>query len=693
MRLGPLRLRSVLGAAALVAITIAFLPTAAQPSKASGAFVETFDGSPSMPVPWHPPNWDVTTHSRDVNTFTTLEPMAAGHGGDCSAPPATHTISSYDDAVFICRDHLMTAINASGYGVIYLTPNQLVDFSAGEAVVRFDVSTLRTSLRDWIDVWITPFEDNVQLVGDIGPVDLNGSPRRGVQIRQDQVNSRTVYRGNVFRNFVGTQVGGDDGLAVEAILTPSLTVRTTFELRVSRTHLKFGIPSLNAWWVDNTFADLGWSSGVLQIGHHSYNPQKDCQPLPLVGPCVANTWHWDNVSIDPAVPFTMLQADKRRADQAGPQLNFSGRAPSNAFLRFTGIGTGLGVSFDGGSTWQTPRLQAFEQLLGDEHFRSYWTPIPAGAQSARFRGSDWFGGSWLVRNASVWANTSAPPLPTIPPSPTPNPSPPGGPFAGVPPSSPGAAVSAGFHSAWVDQSAYPRLTPGARAAVTLRFRNAGTEPWIAGVAGRQANLGVVGDSLRFAELGLTTGWLSGNRPATTAESVVASGDVGTFTFPVRAPLSPGAYRIDLALVIDGVTWLEDQGVYIIVTSDLGFSSAWVSQTPWPVLRAGEMSDQITIAFRNSGSRPWVLGDQSQQVLLGVVDDDSSWATFGLAWPSANRAAIQSQSFVGPGEVGTFTFQLRAPTSPGTYVLPLRPVVDGVSWLDDQGVYVLITVVR
>lgn len=691
-------MRWILGAVALVAMTIASLPPASRLSEASGAFIESFDGSPAMPMPWHPSNWDVTTHSRDASTFTSLEPMAAGHGGDCSAPPATHTVSNYDDAVFICRDHMMTAINASGYGVIYLAPNQLVDFSNGEAVVRFDVSTLRTSLRDWIDVWITPFEDNVQLVGDIGAVDLNGSPRRGVQIRQDQVNSRTVYRGNVIRNFSGTQVGGDDSLAVESILTPSLTVRTTFELRLSRTHLKFGIPSLNAWWVDSTFPDLGWSSGVLQIGHHSYNPEKDCQPLPLVSTCVANTWHWDNISINPATAFTMLQPNKRRADQASPQLTFSGRAPAGSFLRFTGIGTALGVSFDGGASWQTPKLQAFEQQLGDEHFRSYWTPVPAGTQSVRLRGSDWFGGPWLARNVSIWANTSAPALATAPPTPTvPPPGSSGspGPVAGVPPPVPGTSGSSaipGLHSAWVGQTAYPSLSPGSTGLATLRFRNTGTQPWIVGVPGLQANLGVVGDSLRYAELGMTGGWLSENRLATSAESVVAPGDIGTFTFPVRAPSTPGTYRLDLALVIDGVTWLEDQGVYVLVTSGYGFESAWVAQSPWPVLRTGSLSDPISITFRNTGSRPWIRGAQSQQVVLGVVGDDKSWGSSGLAWPTADRVAIQSEDIVEPGQIGTFTFQLIAPAAAGTYVLPLRPVVDGVTWLDDQGVYVLITVV-
>jgi hypothetical protein len=38
---------------------------------------------------------------------------------------------------------MMTATNASGYGVTYVTPARVVDFSAGTAVVRFDVATLR----------------------------------------------------------------------------------------------------------------------------------------------------------------------------------------------------------------------------------------------------------------------------------------------------------------------------------------------------------------------------------------------------------------------------------------------------------------------------------------------------------------------------------------------------------------------
>ena len=169
----------------LCGLSIALVPGAAPLSAASGSFLETFDGSPGAPTPWRPATWDVTVHSRDVGTFATLESMHAGHGSDCSAPPAEHNISSYDDAVFVCRDHVMTAIKAGGYGLIYLTPNQLVDFGAGEAVVKFDVSTLRTSQRDWIDLWITPFNENLQFALDEFLPDGNGNPRNAIHLRMD----------------------------------------------------------------------------------------------------------------------------------------------------------------------------------------------------------------------------------------------------------------------------------------------------------------------------------------------------------------------------------------------------------------------------------------------------------------------------------------------------------------------------
>jgi len=383
------------------------VPPAPTPVTGGGrTFVEGFNGSPASPQPWRPANWDVAVHSRDVNTWNSLEPMQAMHGSDCAGPPATHSISSYEDAVFLCRDHLMTSINASGYGLIYLTPNQQVDFSTGEAVISWDMSTMRMSGRDWIDLVITPFNDNLELPLEDWLPDLTGLPRNGIHIRMDLTNGNTMFRTSVIRNFQETEVSGQNmSVGYESFLKPDAARRDTFELRLSRTHIRFGMPAYNFYWSDSPMPDLGWTQGIVQFGHHSYNPSKDagCAITQNAGMgCAPNTWHWDNVSISPAVPFTLVRADRRVADATNGQIRFPAPAPANAHLRFAGIGSNLSVSFDGGASWQPAQLQA-QKGTAEEHFKSYWMPIPAGVTSVQFRGNAWWGGQWLVRDISVWA--------------------------------------------------------------------------------------------------------------------------------------------------------------------------------------------------------------------------------------------------------------------------------------------------
>lgn len=257
---------------------------------------------------------------------------------------------------------------------------------------------------------------------------------------------------------------------------------------------------------------------------------------------------------------------------------------------------------------------------------------------------------------------------------------------------PPGAVAAGpvdFHAAWVDQSQYPTLGAGDTTSYTIRYRNTGQAAWRRATAD-QANLGVVGDSTAFAELGIAVGWLSPNRVTTTVEETVAPGEVGTFTFALRAPAQPGAYRIPLRVVVDGVAWLEDYGVFLVLVSDSGLRSRWVTQSAYPSLRPGEVTTPITITFRNSGTKTWTRGTATQ-VNLGVVGDDPSWAPYAVSWLSPNRVATTSELSVAPGAIATFSFVVKAPVVPGRYVLRLRPVVDGVAWLEDEGVFAQVNV--
>jgi hypothetical protein len=80
------------------------------------------------------------------------------------------------------------------------------------------------------------------------------------------------------------------------------------------------------------------------------------------------------------------------------------------------------------------------------------------------------------------------------------------------------------------------------------------------------------------------------------------------------------------------------------------------------------------------------------VVLGVRDDGRQYAPLAVDWPSADRPAWQREERVAPGTTGNFTFRVRAPDAVGTYEIPLRLVVDGVTWLEDEPVVARLEVV-
>ncbi len=358
-------------------------------------FRETFDGAPKRAVPFHSDTWNITVHSRDRKTWKQLEPMEAHHSATCGPPSTTHQVTAYEDAIFQCNDHVMTAITARGYGVIYLTPNHMVDFSQGEAVIRFDVSTFRSSARDWIDLWITPYEHNLQLQLNARGPDLQGPPRHAILVRMSDSPGKTEFEAYVIHDWESQKLPQISGLGYETFLQPDAKRRDTFELRISRTHLSFGMPAYNHKWVDTTMPSLDWSRGVVQLGHHSYNPTKALNGKP-------NTWHWDNVEIAPAVPFTAIPADRRYVDGDTPDpVAFARPATGQAHLRFAAVGDGIEVSFDS-RTWQTART-AGQKYNFRHKFHSYWMPIPEGTTRVWFRDASTKHGSWQVKDISIWS--------------------------------------------------------------------------------------------------------------------------------------------------------------------------------------------------------------------------------------------------------------------------------------------------
>ncbi|BAN01745.1 hypothetical protein YM304_14310 [Ilumatobacter coccineus YM16-304] len=375
-------------------------------------FIAAFDDDPLVPTPWSAENWDVTVHSRDPETWLELDKVDAAHGPNCEPPPESHPVVAYDHTVFSCKNHMMTAIRGDAYGLIYLTPNQLVDFSDGTATISLDISTLRTSVRDWWDVWITPYDEHSQLPLDLdASADLAGPPRDSIRVGLGSENQMLAeiyddFENVQFPDWPNGQVTGDTFTGYETFLEPDAKRRDTFVIELSTDHLRVGMPAYDFWWIDTAIPTLDWNVGVVQFGHHSYNPTKDCNvannPVPPVTECLPTTWHWDNISISPAIPFTIIKAAERGVGENVPSFNFPAPAPADAHLRFSGIGHDLEVSYDGGP-WQPALAQPTKDAVKEEHFASYWTPIPAGTTRVDVRGADWYGGDWHVRDATIWS--------------------------------------------------------------------------------------------------------------------------------------------------------------------------------------------------------------------------------------------------------------------------------------------------
>ena len=136
----------------------------------------------------------------------------------------------------------------------------------------------------------------------------------------------------------------------------------------------------------------------------------------------------------------------------------------------------------------------------------------------------------------------------------------------------------------------------------------------------------------------------------------------------------------------------------------GFHSAWFGQSGYPSLCAGGRST-ATVAFLNTGSRGWTAGTMGEAAFLGTWDPDPGQDRASVlggdgragspstGWPRHDRVAEQPAPWVGPGQVAWFQFVVEAPRVPGIYRLSIRPLIEGATWLEDEGVFWVVTVLN
>lgn len=436
--------------AALLSIAAVVVPT---------TFLETFDGTPPQPQDYqNPHNWDIL-----VFGVSATEPNLAQHGPNCEAPgfpyttTNTHPFSTAGQAVFICNGHLMTSPGLAGYGAVYMTPPAVADFSGGSATISWAMSTLRTSSRDWVYLTLTPFDEHHEM--PYLNIDQH-IPPHNIKIALGGVDTFQVFQDGGFQN---SELGGQmDGVSWDDVFAANGTAqspirRDTFEVTLSRDHISLCMPNYQYrgvqpfCWARNIplrepLDPAVWhDQATVQITHVVYNPEKSCETEAIASGqfdattvndstgivhnaygdlhCPPNTWHWDNVTISPSVPYSVIASappDAATARGTPFTASFSSSAPAGAFLSFVSWGDTpqLRVSFDQGATWVPPHFQEATAFQHPEVGENIFMPIPAGQTSVMVRGAPGYWGTFSAYAFKIVSPpASAAPQPAVTPVP------------------------------------------------------------------------------------------------------------------------------------------------------------------------------------------------------------------------------------------------------------------------------------
>lgn len=272
-----------------------------------------------------------------------------------------------------------------------------------------------------------------------------------------------------------------------------------------------------------------------------------------------------------------------------------------------------------------------------------------------------------------------------------------------------AATKLAYDASLTSIQAPKELAPGASGTVTVTAKNIGTQTW------RRDGKNFFSiyhwnpvTKKEVPSVLSTPGWNSNERPVRLTPATVAPGATVTFSFPIRAPSTPGKHSGDFILTAENVAWIKNGKFRIevtvkaaatasvptpsttpaatVVSTDLPIvSSKWAAElvssggTEWQI----EMEDHKTVelAFKNVGTETWRREGGSYVSLYATSGTKERQSTFkDERWPAATQAGKLVEVEVKPGQVGHFKFDLRAPRAPGAYREEFTLAAEDTAWV-------------
>jgi hypothetical protein len=124
------------------------------------------------------------------------------------------------------------------------------------------------------------------------------------------------------------------------------------------------------------------------------------------------------------------------------------------------------------------------------------------------------------------------------------------------------------------------------------------------------------------------------------------------------------------MVKERVLWFGETLSLNVVVTITAYAAVIVSHTIPSVMEAGK-SYQVSVTVRNTGTNTWT---RTGQYKLG---DPSSVHPFGTS-----RVSLDGSDSITTGQTKTFTFNMTAPSTQGTYVARWRMVRELVTWFGE-----------
>ena len=310
------------------------------------------------------------------------------------------------------------------------------------------------------------------------------------------------------------------------------------------------------------------------------------------------------------------------------------------------------------TTWDVDgRIPPPSDIAPNQEAVFSWTvtaPATAGTYNFQWRmrqsGVEWFGAT--TPNVAVVVSTAAPPPPTTPE----------------------------YDADFVSQTVPAAMVAGQSYTVTVVMKNTGTDTWRPGDDDRLASQNPVDNT--------TWGASRINLPAGAA---IATGQNATFTWTLTAPSAPGVYNFQWRMrqsLIDLYFGDTTPNVAVSVTTSTtppppaGTNlAAFVSQAV-PAGMAAGADVQVTVTLRNDGTTTWTHAAGYRLSSRGPRDN-SVWGI--------NRVFLPPTASIAPGQSHTFTFEVTAPATAGTYPMSWSMVQEGVDWFDAVTPVVNVTV--